>query len=103
MPTTFCLAVSGNLTPYMVSQNLAISGSVLGSCAPKSLDGTPSTTSPFGPYVSCNFSRSAYCGVNPQYDATLTTSTGLPAKSFMSSGLLSMVVEGELCADAIFR
>src|SRR4029078_12428073 len=48
-PTTFCFACIGKVTPKLVSQNLAISASVLGSCAPKSFDGTPSTASPLGP------------------------------------------------------
>ena len=43
---TFTFANSGKVTSYFVEQNVWICASAPGSCAPKSFEGNPSTTSP---------------------------------------------------------
>src|SRR5215471_17515381 len=68
-----------------------MSAAVPGSCAPKSFEGTPSTTRPRAAKRWCSFSRSAYCGVKPQNEAVFTSSTGLPRKAASGSGAPSMV------------
>lgn len=68
----------GNFTPNFVVQKPSICASSPGSCAPKSFDGNPATTSPFAESSSCSFSSPSYCGVKPHSDATFTTSTTLP-------------------------
>jgi hypothetical protein len=67
-----------NLTSYFDLQNLEISSSVPGSCAPNSLAGKPSTARPLSPYFSCSDSSCLYCGVSPHWLATLTIMTTLP-------------------------
>src|SRR3954467_14172704 len=89
----------GKVTLKRVSQKFLISFSLPGSCAPKSFDGTPSTTRPLSRYFRQSASSPLYCGVNPQADAVLTTSTALPAKSDSFSGLPSMDVNWKSCAD----
>src|SRR5262249_51509427 len=67
-----------NLTPYLLSQNLAICLLSPGSCLPKSLQGTPRTTSPSLAYLSCSACRPLYWSVRPHSLATLTISTTFP-------------------------
>src|ERR1700760_3861797 len=98
---TFSFDVIGKVTPNELSQNFLISNSLFGSCSPKSFDGTPITTRPLGPYLSCSFCSSLYCGVNPHCEATFTISTGLPAYCFRAIFLPSMPGKLKLWAEAI--
>src|SRR5205823_8243827 len=77
-PLTSIFSVIGNVTPYVVEQNVAISSDDPGSCSPNWLQGTPSTVNPLFAYCSWRRSRPSYCGVRPHLEATLTTRTALP-------------------------
>src|SRR3569833_712335 len=102
-PITSSFAAIGKSTPKRVSQNVLISPSVPGSCAPKLLAGTPSTTSPlsFLSFQSC--SRPTYCGDSPHRLATFTTSTALPLNFDIGSSPPSMPLNLKSCAVVMSR
>ena len=56
--------------------------------------GNPTTTSPLSRYVVQSRSSPAYCGVNPQREATLTTRSARPPSSPTVVGRPSRVVNG---------
>src|SRR5437879_13199894 len=62
-PFTPTLEVIGKVTLYFEEQNFWISSSVPGSCLPKSLAGTPRTTSPSFSYFEYSFCNPSYWGV----------------------------------------
>src|ERR1035438_9910994 len=78
-PTTSTLAAIGKVTPKFFLQNSLISELVPGSWDPKLFAGNPTITS-LSLYVSYNFSRSAYCGVNPHLEAVFTIRSFFPLK-----------------------
>ena len=63
VPFTEIFEDIGNVTLYLREQNVLISASVPGSCPPKLLAGTPTSTRPCALYFSQIFSSPAYCGV----------------------------------------
>src|SRR5206468_4787191 len=79
-PMTCSFAVNGKSTLKRVSQKVLISVSVPGSCDPKSLHGTPSTTRLSSRFALHSASSPEYCGVSPHWLATFTTSSALPLK-----------------------
>src|SRR5262245_9996845 len=60
----------------------------------KLLAGKPRIVKPSSRFASNRDSSASYCGVSPPFDATLTTSTTLPAWSLNDDAWPSMVVNG---------
>src|ERR1041385_476684 len=98
---TCSFAVMGKSTAKRVSQKALISDSVPGSCAPKSLQGTPRTMRPSLRLCAHSDSRPEYCGVSPHWLATLTTSSALPLK--FESGSFSPSIDLNSKSYALFE
>src|SRR5260370_42016029 len=94
----WCFGVKGKSTLKGVSQNVLVSDSVPGSWLPKSLHGTPSTTSPSSRLAFQRDSSPEYCGVSPHWLATFTTRTTLPLYFESGRALPSIVRKEKSCA-----
>src|SRR4029079_18480724 len=78
----------------VMGQQHRVASFVPGSWPMKLLAGNPTIVKPSSRFASYRDSSASYCGVSPHFDATLTTSTTLPARSPSDDCWPSMVVNG---------